>query len=73
LLTLDFRLSLFLHGHGQEMADLGRSVNYNPMAAGRGPEFIPAGNGTAYVFETGCPSLGNRRTGELIVLHEAGP
>ena len=48
----------------------GRSVNYNPLAAGRGPDFVPAGNGAAYVFETGCPSLvKHRRT--LVQITEA--
>ena len=51
--------------------NFGRSVNYNP-GAGHLPEFVPAGNGTAHVFKTGCPSLRYRRTGEFVVLDEAG-
>src|SRR6476661_5772905 len=67
------RLSLFLHGHRRRRwQSFGRSVNYNPWT-GRGPDFVPAGNGTAHVFKTGCPSLANSSAGELVILHEAGP
>ena len=62
---------LFLYGRRpRRWQSFGRAVNSKPGAA-RGPDFVPAGHGTAHVFKTGCPSLRNRSAGELVVLHEA--
>src|SRR6476619_7768364 len=74
LLAIALRLSLFLHGHRPRRwwQSFGRAVNQNPRA-GRGPHVVPGGDGTAHVVKTGCPSLRNRRTGELVILHQAGP
>ena len=62
---------LAFFGSRARWQNFGRSVNLHPRT-GRGPDFVPAGNGTAHVFKTGCPSLCNRRTGELVILDEAG-
>ena len=72
--TIGSDLAFYLYGHvPRRWQSFGGAVNENPMAAGRGPDLVPARNGTAHVFKTGCPSLPNRSTGELVVLDEAGP
>ena len=60
----------FRHGHRpRRWQSFGRSVNYNPRTDRR-QDFVPARNGTAHVFKSGCPSLANRSAGKFVILHE---
>ena len=53
------------------MASFGRPVNYNLRPRALGLDRVPAGNGTAHVFKTSCPSFLDSSARKFVVLNEA--